>query len=148
MPSRSFRQQRDIHSTCRWERVVPRSLRRWNWINSIHGTGEGSYTTLWIMTKTMQSFWPLKLKAPFSSLDAGLSSASHLSQHSTALLWPFQQSSFSLSTTPLHPLHNSSLSPEQEMLSEAVHVRLALLYYSQGGVDSSLSFCCILLILQ
>lgn len=27
MPVRSCREQRDIHSTCRWERVVPRSLR-------------------------------------------------------------------------------------------------------------------------
>lgn len=28
MPSRSCREQRDIHSACRWEREVPRSLRR------------------------------------------------------------------------------------------------------------------------
>lgn len=34
-PSRCCREQRDIHSTSRWERVVPRSLRRQNRTNLI-----------------------------------------------------------------------------------------------------------------
>lgn len=83
MPSRSRRWQRDIHSTCRWDRVVPTSLRRQNSTNlswrELHNTlNHGKWLS-----------WLLAIAAPLSSLSAVSPSDSHLSlQHTLARTLP------------------------------------------------------------
>lgn len=52
---------------------------------------------------------------------------------------PWSRLSVSVCTALLQPFHYRSHSPEQEILSEAMHVRLALLSFTQGGADSFLS---------
>lgn len=77
MPSRSSREQRGIHSTWRWERVVPRSLGRQIIPQLTRGAG---YITAWNMGEATQHLGHRSLKL-FSLLCRPLVSPAH----------PFQQ---------------------------------------------------------
>lgn len=83
---------------------------------------------------------PLKLEALFSSTVCGPLLCRPLVSSAHPCSDPSNRVSVRVSTTPEHPPCNSSHSPKQGMLSEAVNVRLTLFCYSQGGAPC-LSTC-------
>lgn len=140
MPSRSCREQRGIHSTWRWEKVVPRSLGRHILTQLTWGAG---YIRAWIMGEATQHLGHRSFK--LSSLSAVLLTcfpSSTLPAQHRFLLPPM---GLRIVPDPENTLNaTGSLSPEQEMLSEAVNVRLTLLSDSQGGALYFSAFSCVI----